>query len=209
MRNVILFDFGGVLEIHGVASFCDWLKEEFNLSSDILPIYKKWEYLRDIDELDEHEFHKRFTKDVGIDISEDDFYNEYYSNHVKQCFDVLDFIEKELFGKYDLFIFSNNSRITVNKFQEKTGFERLFNKCVYSYYLHTQKPDIEFFRKGLELIGHDGEECIFFDDQIKSKENSEKLGIKFIQYKDLDQLKKDLKYLIIYPGDVKRQAEVQ
>ena len=41
----------------------------FNLKEDIYPIYKEITYLRDIDKIDEHEFFKRFSKRININIS--------------------------------------------------------------------------------------------------------------------------------------------
>ena len=194
MRKVIIFDLGGVLEVHNEIPFLNYIKSKFNLKEDIYPIYKEITYLRDIDKIDEHEFFKRFSKRININISEKEFYDTYYKNYVKQNFNVLNFIKKELFGKYELFIFSNNSRIHIRKFKQVTNFEKLFNKCIYSYDIKVKKPDIKFFKRGLKLIKHSGSECIFFDDQLKSKENSQKVGIKFIQYKNLNKLKKDLNF---------------
>ncbi len=197
MRKVLLFDLGGVLEIHNTDSFLNWIKNKFSINKDIKPIYSRLVYLRDIDEINEHQFFQNFIEEINVDISEEDFYNEYYENHVHQSYDVLNFIENELLNKYELYIFSNNSRINIQRFKNKINFEKLFKKCIYSYDLKTKKPNQEFFRKGLKIINHKGSECLFFDDQLKSKENSEKVGIKFIQYTTLNKLKQDLKSLEI------------
>ena len=199
MRTVLIFDLGGILEIHDIDSFCNWIKNKYSIYEDIKPIYKKWEYLRDVDKIDEHEFYQKFIDEIKISLSEEEFYQEYYTNHVHQCLDMLKFIENKLFGKYELYIFSNNSKINIRKFQDKINYEKLFKKCVYSFDLKTKKPALEFFKKGLKIINHKGDECIFIDDQLKSKINSEKLGIKFIQYINLDKLKLDLKSLNILP----------
>jgi HAD superfamily hydrolase (TIGR01509 family) len=194
MRNVLLFDLGRVLEIHNLKSFCNCLKKEYSIdkNKNIISIYKKWEILRDTDKIDEHKFYKKFTNEINIKISQKKFYSKYYEN-VHECHDVLKFIEENLYKKYELFIFSNNSRINIRKFKEKINFEKYFKKCIYSFDLKIKKPDINFFIKGLKEINHNGKDCFFFDDQLKSKINSEKLGIKFIQYINLNKLKKDLK----------------
>jgi len=200
MRKFIIFDLGGILEIHDVDGFCKWIKKKFKLRYEVKEIYSTYKrigYLLDTDEIDEREFYKRFTSEMGIKIPYEEFYKRYFTYHVKQCRDVLEFIKESLFERYEIYIFSNNSRINVRNFKKKIDFEKLFDKCIYSYDLHIKKPDIDFFKNGLKIIGHKGEECIFIDDQIKSKEPSESMGIKFILYKNLNQLKKDLKALEI------------
>ncbi len=198
MRNVIIFDIVGVLRIYNNDSFNDWLKTTFHISNDIKPIWKKWQDLRDIDELNEHEFYSNFLKDVAISESklpEELFYKKFFEDCVRDDEKILKFIEYNLYGKYRLYIFSNFSRIDLKKYREKFDFEKFFDKCVYSCDIKVKKPNIEFFEKGLKIIDHNGNECIFFDDQLKSKTNSEKVGIKFIQYLNYDQFIKDLDVL--------------
>ncbi len=195
MRNAIIFDYGGILEIHDTSSFCEEIQREFHIRGSIKPLYKKWEILRDLDQIDEHEFFRQISQELKIPLTEQEFYHKYYHKFVKQCTSVLEFIKKKLYGKYELFIFSNNSRINVRKFNEKTHFEKSFKKCVYSYDLQIKKPDPLFFKKGLKMINRKGNECIFFDDQLKSKEAAEHEGMTFIQFTNLVALKKDLQRL--------------
>ncbi len=198
MRNFIIFDIGGVLRIYNNSAFNDWLKTTFNITKAIEPIWKKWQDLRDIDEIDEHEFYSNFLKDVELDnskLSEHDFYKKFFDDCVTTNHDLFNFIEKRLYGIYKLCIFSNMSRIEVREHKKKIDYEKYFDKCIYSYMIKTLKPDINFFKKGLKLIGHAGEECIYIDDKIKNKENSEKVGIKFIQYIDYDNFIESMKSL--------------
>lgn len=195
MRKIIIFDLGGILEHHDIDSFCNWIKNKFNIDKDIKPVYKEIEIFVDTGKIDQHEFFKRFTEAINISISEEEFWEEYYKNHVIQFYDNLNFIKDELFGKYELFMFSNYAKAHREKFKAKYDYEALFKKCIYSFDIGVKKPDPFFFEKGLELINHKGEECIFIDDQLKSKEPSEKTGIKFIQFVDLEKLKSDLKEL--------------
>lgn len=198
MRNIIIFDIGGVLRIYDNDSFNDWLKKTFNINKEIRPIWKKWRDLMNIDKIDEHEFYSNFLKDVNIPelkFPEEQFYNKLFEEYVKDDEKILKFIENNLYQKYRLYIFSNISRIDIRKYREKVDFEKFFDKCIYSYDIKTIKPTIEFFKKALKLIGHLGSKCVFFDDQLKSKENSEKVGIKFIQHINHEQFIKDLDIL--------------
>lgn len=191
-RKIIIFDLGGILETHDVTAFCAWMKKRFNIAKNIELIYKKWEFLLDTGKIGEKDLHKKFTEELGISISKEEFYNEYYKNHVVRHFDVLNFIKEKLAGRYKLYLFSNYAKTHRSKFKEKYDYEKLFEKCIYSFDIGVKKPDPLFFQKGLKRINHKGEECIYFDDQLKSKEIAEKLGIVFIRYKNLDQLKAEL-----------------
>ena len=198
MRNVIIFDIGGVLRIYNNNSFNDWLKNTFNIAKDVRSIWKKWQKLMLTDEVDEHEFYSNLLEELDISRSElsvEQFYKKLFEDYIKDDKQIFKFIEKNLYQKYKLYIFSNFSRIEVRKFKEKVDFEKFFDQCIYSYDIKTIKPKIDFFKKALELIGHQGSECVFFDDQLKNKENSEKVGIKFIQYINYKQFIEDFEKL--------------
>lgn len=198
MKNVIIFDIVGVLRNYDNDDFYKWLGKTFNIDKDIKAVWKKWQRLRDVDKIDEHIFYKNFLSDLGIsqkEINDEEFYRKFYTDYVSDNYDILKFIEKNLHKKYELFLFTNASRIDIRDFAKKYDFRKIFKNCVCSYELKTRKPEAEFFQKGLAQIGHAGKECIFFDDQIKSKIPSEKQGIKFIQYLDFEKFIADLKSL--------------
>lgn len=193
MKKAIIFDYGGILEIHQVPQFCEWLKNEFELKDDVFPVYRKWEIERDLGHITSHDLYMKICAEFPISLSEEQFFTIYYERFTVPKNDVLDFIKTKLFGKYPLYIFSNNNSLTIEKYEKKTKFSSLFEKCIYSFDLHVRKPHIQFFEEGLKQIQQKGEDCIFFDDQLKSKENSEKCGITFIQFTNLENLKKSLR----------------
>jgi len=195
MHKIIIFDLGGVLFVHDNEGFNAWIKEKFSLDRNLGPLYKELRALRNCGKIDEHEYFNRFKDFAGIDITEKEYYDKYYKDHVKTSFDMINFIKDNLYGKYPLFCFSNNSVINIRNYKRYYDFETLFEKCIYSFELGVKKPDPEFFKKALKLMGHKGDDCVFFDDKLKSKESAEAEGIKFIQFKNLDTLKKDLKEL--------------
>ncbi len=196
MQNVFIFDVAGVLRFYNGSAFFRWLDHTFHSPKNVSEVWKKWQNLRNIDAIDEHEFYSNFFRDIGVSESkmpEKVFYAKFFSDYVKDNKQILNFIKSYLYGKVELYIFSNLSRIDLEKNKEKIGFEYLFKKCIYSFDLGVKKPDITFFEKGLELIEHPGKDCIYFDDQLKNKENAEKLGIKFYQYTNFNQFLKDLR----------------
>lgn len=198
MRNVIIFDIGGVLRIYNNNSFNDWIKDTFKVKKNVRPVWKKWQRLLQTDEVNEHEFYSSLLKELFIpesELSEERFYNKLFDDYISDNKQILEFIKGNLYKKYKLYIFSNFSRMEIRKYRKKIDFEKFFDKCIYSCDIKRIKPDIEFFKRALDAIGHQGSECIFFDDQLKNKKNSEKVGIKFIRYVNYDQFIKNLKKL--------------
>ncbi len=91
-----------------------------------------------------------------------------------------------------LFVFSNNSAINIRHYDKNVDYKKYFEECIYSFKIGLRKPNKNFFIKALKLIHKNGKDCIFIDDQLKSKSAAESLGITFIQYKNLPQLKREL-----------------
>ena len=198
MKNVIIFDVGNVIMLYKNKAFNDWLNHKFNGTKEIAPIWKKWLNLGDLDKISANEFYTGFLKEVGIDqnnLSEKEFFGKFFGDYVLTNEKILKFIKDFFFNKYELYIFSNMNKNEIIENNLKSNYESFFKKCVYSCNIKLKKPDIEFYQKALELIGHKGEECIFFDDNIKNKENAEKTGIKFVQYIDFNKFLTDVKEL--------------
>lgn len=195
MRSAIIFDIGGVLKTYRTIDYCKWVKEQFKVEKDTFQIYKDIYPLRDSGKMSDHQMYLEYLKRTGL--SEQVFpyheYNEVYFNEFsKNNLELLNFIENNLYGKYKLYIFSNNHQTGINYFKLYYPLaDKIFDKCISSHEIGYRKPDPEFFRIGLETIGEKGENCVFFDDQLKSKEITEKNGIQFFQYTDFEQFKKD------------------
>jgi HAD superfamily hydrolase (TIGR01509 family) len=185
MKDVIIFDIGGVLRIYENDAFDDWLRETFSITVDIRSAWKKWQDLRDIDAIDEHKFYKYFLQDIDLPysaLSEREFYRKFFDEHVMTNEKMFNLIEKHLWKKYRLYIFSNMSRIEIREHKKKIDYEKFFDHCVYSCNIGKLKPNCDFFEKGLKEIGCKGDECLFVDDKTKNRKNSEKYGITFVQY---------------------------
>lgn len=71
-------------------------------------------------------------------------------------------------------------------------FRELFDYVITSGELHLKKPDLKFFKKSLEIIEAEPEECFFIDDEQENVESAKKLGIEAIVFENVHQLKKEL-----------------
>ncbi|EKE06878.1 MAG: Haloacid dehalogenase superfamily, subfamily IA, variant 3 with third motif having DD or ED [uncultured bacterium] len=197
MPKAIIFDIGGVLRFYDNHTLNNWLKDTFNLdkdAEDIYEIWRTWNNLRNIDAIDEHEFYEKILNELKIninDLSEKDFYQK-VASVVTENNQMWEFLKNNLYGKFKLYIFSNFSKRDIKDFQEATDFEKYFDKCIYSCEIKVRKPDLNFFQKGLELIGEKAEDCIFIDDKLKNTEASTKFGIKSILYTNFENFQEEI-----------------
>lgn len=106
-------------------------------------------------------------------------------------------IIRDLSGRYDLYILSNNNPISARIFrtmQDSTGryVADYFKKIFFSFEMKMLKPRQEFFRKAIEGTGCKPEELIFIDDSQTNTAAAEQAGIRSILYRP-GSLEEDLK----------------
>jgi putative hydrolase of the HAD superfamily len=85
----------------------------------------------------------------------------------------------------------------LNHIIRKNKLRNIFDVIVTSYDSKITKPDIRIFKKTVNELKIKPEECIFIDNMEKNRPPAEELGMKFILFKDYEQLKRDLKKLDI------------
>lgn len=90
---------------------------------------------------------------------------------------------KELRGRYDLFILSNNNAITRTKFSrlmEENGIsgKETFKKEFYSYEMHLLKPGREIYERVISEIGVNPDEILFIDDSGSNVDGAKVCGIR-------------------------------
>jgi glucose-1-phosphatase len=99
-------------------------------------------------------------------------------------------ILQKLKRNYQLYLFSNTNTIHMGyllpEFKAQYGFEfqELFNQAFYSYEINARKPDIQSFKKVIELSGVNPEETLFVDDLNENTEAAEKVGLKTLWLKE-------------------------
>lgn len=86
--------------------------------------------------------------------------------------------------KYSVYLFSNTNKIHINrlhrefKLQHGINFPSLFTKDYYSHEIHERKPDLNSYKKVIELSGINPGESIFVDDLEKNIIPAQQLGLK-------------------------------
>ena len=94
--------------------------------------------------------------------------------------------------KYIMAALNNESReineYRIKQFKLKNYFELFFSSC----YLGVRKPDIQIYRRVMEIMQRQPSGCVMIDDRELNLECARELGLQTIQVKNLDQLKADL-----------------
>ena len=93
-------------------------------------------------------------------------------------------ILQELRKKYNVYLFSNTNKIHIDRLlsefytQYGIDFPSLFVRVFYSYEIHERKPDLNSYKKVIELSKVNPQETIFIDDLEKNIIGAEKAGMK-------------------------------
>lgn len=94
---------------------------------------------------------------------------------------------------YKVYYLSNFSEKAKVECAEALDFIPHMNGGYLSYTVKMIKPDPAFYNLLLTTYDLKAEECVFIDDTPKNIKAGEELGIRGIVYKDLEQVKEDLK----------------
>lgn len=188
MIKAVVFDMGGVV---------------VDLDTDLC--LRNFRTLAGFDAIDEYldRFHQKgFIGELEKgSITEDEYYERCISlsrpgttrETIKECFCSLLVklnpeavaLIKELKGRFDLFILSNNNSITRSKFSrlmEEAGIPgpETFRREFYSYEMKMLKPSREIYDAVVEGIGMRPDEILFIDDSITNVEGAQAAGIRTV-----------------------------
>ncbi len=104
------------------------------------------------------------------------------SNRVKKL--------QELRENYRVYLFSNTNQIHIERlhadFYDEHGIEfpSLFDEDFYSHEIHARKPDLDSYKKVIELSGVNPKETLFVDDLEKNIAGAQKAGLQTFWLKD-------------------------
>lgn len=193
MITTLIVDWGGVINMIGHASSMSKnIQIKYNLPymkiiEVIVPLWKKLN--RNLITFDD--LRRGLNKEFNLGISMNEL-EEYLNNSFKLNFELIDLLKK-LKKKYSLIMLSNNNKPLVNSIKKKhPKVFNLFEKHYFSSELNMRKPDKRIFLHFLEDTKLNANECLLIDDTGENIIASEKLGIKGIIFKNVNQLKREL-----------------
>ncbi len=188
MIKVIIFDCFGVLASDNWQEFHDkYLAHDKNKSIQATTLNS----LSDRGGCSYDEWVAGMAAIVGL--SEEQVRHERHSN--VDNIELLNYIKEELNPQYKTAILSNVGKdFRADVFREWE--ETIFDKVILSCDIGLVKPDGKAFELAAILLDAQTFECIFVDDKLHNVEAAEAVGMRGLQYRDLDTFKKDLQELL-------------
>lgn len=98
--------------------------------------------------------------------------------------------------KYKLAIVSNANAVEARTVQALSIYKQ-FDVVVLSYKIGARKPHPRIYQTALNRLQVKPDEIVFIDNASENVDEANKLGMKGIVYEDFDQLKQDLKKLVL------------
>lgn len=174
--KTILFDFFGVLSTPVYKKVI----EKYIPESDWATWMKKLDVL-DTGEISEKQLVKQTAE--AAHVTEDEIWTE-VNNAPKVNYELFDFIEHNLKGKYKIGLLTNIPRSLIERIiPEKLGD---FDIVMISSDLKLIKPSREIFEVAIQKSDCLPSEILFIDDGAKNIEAAKSLGFNGIVYKDFD-----------------------
>jgi putative hydrolase of the HAD superfamily len=209
--TAIFFDIGGVLLTNG------WDRHSRKAAVERFSL--EWEEFEDRHELVLDAFEKgEITLDAYLKrvvfyrerpFTEDQFRDFMFaqSRELPGSLDFLGGLARE--KRYFLAALSNESaeinEYRIDKFHLRDYLEAFFSSC----YLGVRKPHAEIYRRALNISHRSPEESIFIDDRGLNLECARELGMRTIQFKNLQQLREALENHGVHTGQKNESRKLQ
>ena len=190
MIKAILFDWGGVLAKSDSTVASKKLAKKYNL--DPLEIQKVMREKQDKFCLGHNS--EQFAKVISkiFQIPDQEIIQALCEVKSNEIF----LFAKELKDKrYRLYLLSDQKEFK-GEYLKNNYDLTFFDGIYFSYELGVKKPSKEFFEIFIEKSKEIPKECVFIDDNTTNIETAKRLGINVILFKNLEQLKKELKTFI-------------
>jgi len=195
MIKTIFFDLGNVITyvdhnkiFEGLAKYSDkdkkYIHDFFNRSI----VRKRF----DRGKLNAKEFFTSYKKDLNLKLNFNEFKKIWCS-----CFiglnKEMEILLKKLKENYKLILLSNTDEIHFLYAQKKYKILKIFDDYVLSYEIGYSKPNPMIFLKALKKAKTKPGQTLYIDDLYQFVLTAKAFGIKSVQYKTMEKLKKDLK----------------
>jgi putative hydrolase of the HAD superfamily len=192
MIKAIIFDLGGVVFRDGTRYALLEMKERFNFSETLCLELLHGKDAKNFRKglMNPDDFWKYVQSKIPPHIKASEIRSLWYDNYIPSIgiFELLN----ELEPKFKLGIISGNIKERVEYLDQKYAFRKYFTSDVYSFDLHTTKPDKIMWKKALELLNLDAAECVYLDDNPESVYTAKSLGFEAVLFRDVVQVRREL-----------------
>lgn len=196
MIKTIIFDNNGVLVTSNEETGFNAITKETGLDTgEFKPVYDELAKNVDKGQITTAEFFREIVRRFGLKIDSGNLQDIIYGSFVRKE-ETISFV-KNLKDKYEIALLTNfgdafwglDKEWRVTELFDK---DKVFLSCE----MKMRKPDPDIFLKTLRTLKRRPEETIFIDDKKENIKAAEKLGIIGIIFKNVDQLKQELKKYI-------------
>lgn len=198
MYRALIFDLGNVVFNVDFGLIYKHWSEYSDVSCEKIKNY--FEHDKNFDkfergDLTEEEYRKITNKNLGMNLSTEDFDEGLTALYLDECDDINSLL-KELKKSFRIIALSNTNiihkRVWRNKYKDTMDqFEKIFS----SHEINTRKPETEPYLIALDYLKMKPEEVIFLDDKEENIEPAKTLGIKTITVTSPAQMRNELNQL--------------
>ena len=192
---ILIFDMSGVVFSNGLKIAIDKISKSFDLDP------KEIKFIFDSSFSDDYrigkgksedfwEKAKKYLKVENIEEIKTIFFEAYTPQD-----NMFEFIKEIKIKGIKVGLLSNSPEDRTEYLNNKHNFIGLFDFSMFSFEAHAVKPDKEIFERLIKKYNIDPKEVIYIDDKEKYLAPAKELGMKIIHFKDIDQLKRELKDL--------------
>ena len=197
--NTIIWDIGGVLERTEDPSprnaIADHLGISVNALSDLI-FGNTTEFRVQLGQISREEHFADVQTELGLSSRTDlDGILEQFFSGDQLDMDLVNQI-RELKTNFTTAVLSNYSSILREQITSTWEIGDAFDHLIISSEVGHKKPDPEIYKIALETIGCQPDEAVFIDDFIENIHGAEKLGIRGIHFKDVEQALSELNSLL-------------
>lgn len=193
-KNLIIFDLGNVVVKFDHNISASKFARRFGLDKNKLyDLFFDSEITRlhDIGRLTPADFYKKVKEALNIKIGFKEF-KGYWNNIFYTNPGVSGLISK-LKARHKIYLMSNTNKLHFDFIKKKFPVIKKFDKIILSYEFGSLKPDPEIYKYAMKLAGTKPETTLYIDDRKELIEGAKALGINAIVFKNLPELKQELK----------------
>ena len=191
MIKNIIFDISGIFITTDENIILEHYSKRFDIPLEkVKQAYDNHFRKYEMGKLSKDKFTKKLFRDMGIN-HDPHFWDRriQYKKRYEEPFKLLDQLKK----KYKVYYISNEGKEYWEMIDERLSVTKHFNGGIVSYQAKKRKPHTSIFLKLLRKYRLDADECLFIDDSAHNLPGAQKVGIRTIHYRNLPQLKQDLK----------------